>query len=120
MLLQKNLGYESYDDLQKKREADLLKSKGFDPEEISPVVEELVNKRLAEDPRLQELEEFKQKKVEEWGKKELAEITTLTGGKVTKLEQLPENVIALWKQKGSLKAAYLEIEGEKADKGNAV
>ena len=43
----------------------------------------------------------------------MAEITTLTGGEITKLSQLPKEVIDLWKKKGSLKSAYMELEGEK-------
>lgn len=108
----KSLGYESYAQMQKSREEDILKDKGLDPEEVSPVVEQLVAKRLAEDPRLQELEGYRQQKVNEWAKKELAELNELTNGKVTKLEDVPKNVLELWKTKGSLKAAYLELEGE--------
>jgi hypothetical protein len=109
----KSLGYESYAQMQKSREEDILKDKGLDPEEVSPVVEQLVAKRLAEDPRMQELEGYRQQKVNEWAKKELAELNELTNGKVTKLEDVPKNVLELWKTKGSLKAAYLELEGEK-------
>lgn len=108
----KSLGYESYADMQKKRETEMLKEKGLDPEEVSPVVEEIVNKRLAEDPRLKELETIRQKQVAEWAKQELAELSELTGGKVSKLEDVPKDVIELWKTKGSLKAAYLELQGE--------
>lgn len=108
----KSLGYESYEKMQKSREEDLLREKGLDPEDVSPVVEQLVNKRLAEDPRLQELEGYRQQKVNEWAKKELTELSELTNGKVTKLEDVPKNVLELWKTKGSLKAAYLELEGE--------
>ena len=60
-----------------------------------------------------ELAELRRKQVEEFGKKELAEITKLTDGKITSLAQLPKEVIDLWKTKGSLKSAYLELEGER-------
>ena len=108
----KSLGYESYADMQQKREAEMLKEKGFDPEDVSPVVEQLVQKRLAEDPRLQELDAYRQEKMNAWAKKELAELGELTDGKISKLEDVPKNVIELWKTKGSLKAAYLELCGE--------
>lgn len=108
----RSLGYENYADMQKKRETELLKEKGLDPEEVSPVVEEIVNKRLAEDPRLKELETIRQRQVAEWAKKELTELKELTGGRVSKLEDVPKDVIELWKTKGSLKAAYLELQGE--------
>lgn len=108
----KELGYESYDDLVKSREKSLLEQKGLDPDEVAPVVEEIVQKRLAEDPRLKELEELKEKKAMEWAKHELAELKTLTNGRISKLEDVPKDVVELWKQKGSLKAAYLELKGE--------
>lgn len=109
----KSLGYESYEDMMKKREAKTIEDKGFDPEEISPLVEELVQNRLNNDPRMKELEKLRAQQVEEFGKKELAEITKLTDGEITSLEQLPSEVLELWKKKGSLKSAYIELEGEK-------
>lgn len=108
----KSLGYNSFDELQKAREKRLYDEKGLDHEEISPLVDELVEQKLNSDPRMKELEQFRAKQVEEFGKKELAEITKLTDGEITKLEQIPSEVIDLWKKKGSLKAAYLELKGE--------
>lgn len=108
----KSLGFNSYVELQKSRERKVYEDKGLDPDEISPIVEELVKKRLDDDPRMKELAQFKAKQVEEFGKQELAEITKLTGGEVTSFEQIPQDVMNLWKTKGSLKAAYLELKGE--------
>lgn len=108
----KSLGFNSYEELQKSRERKVYEDKGLDPDEISPIVEELVKKRLDDDPRMKELAQFKAKQVEEFGKKELAEITKLTAGEVTSFEQIPQDVMDLWKKKGSLKAAYLELKGE--------
>lgn len=109
----KSLGYESFADMQAKRQAQMLEEKGLNPEDVSPVVEQLVQERLANDPRMQELEGYRQERVNEWAKKELAELSELTGGKVTKLSDVPKDVIELWKTKGSLKAAYIELNGEK-------
>lgn len=109
----KSLGYASYDDMVKKREEQVMKDKGLNPEDVAPVVEELVKQRINADPRMKELETLRAQKVADFAKKELAEITKLTDGKITTLEQLPKNVLELWKQKGSLKSAYLELEGEK-------
>ena len=109
----KSLGYDSYDALQKANEKKMLEDKGLDPEQVSPVIDELLKKRLDEDPRMKELAELRQKQIVEFGKKELAEITTLTNGEITSLAQLPKEVVDLWKKKGSLKSAYLELEGEK-------
>lgn len=109
----KELGYESYAAMQKAREKDMLEEKGLDPDEVAPVVDKLVEKRLQEDPRFKELDKFREQQMQEWAKSEVAELSQLTGGRITKLEQVPKNVIELWKQKGSLKAAYLELEGER-------
>lgn len=109
----KSLGYESYEALQKSRETKILEDKGLDPDAVSPAIEEIIKKRLDEDPRMVELAEYRKKQVEEFGKKELAEITKLTDGEITSLAQLPKEVIDLWKKKGSLKSAFMELEGEK-------
>lgn len=109
----KTFGYESYDAMVKARERKTYEEKGLDPDEVSPVVDELVKQRLNDDPRMQELEEFRKQQILEFGKKELAEITRLTGGQVTKFDQLPKSVIDLWQKEGSLKSAYLKIEGER-------
>lgn len=108
----KSLGYTSYNDMIKDREAKLLTEKGLDPETVAPIVDELVKKRLNEDPRMKELDDLRAKQIKEFGQRELVEITKLTDGEITKLEQLPKEVVELWKQKGSLKAAYLELKGE--------
>ena len=109
----KTLGYNSYDELIKSQEENVLKDKGLDPDEVSPIIDELVKKRIDADPRMHELEELRKQQIEEFGRKELGEITKLTNGEITSLTQLPKEVISRWKEKGSLKAAYLELEGEK-------
>lgn len=109
----KQLGYTSYSEMLKSRENKMLEDKGLDPEEVSPIVNELVEKRLKEDPRMKELESYRQKQIEEFGKKELAEITKLTNGEITSLSQLDKNTIEQWTKTGSLKQAFLTVEGEK-------
>lgn len=108
----KSLGYDSYANMQKRREEDMLKDRGLDPDDVSPVIEELVKKRLAEDPRLREIESYRDERVNMWAQKELAELNELTGGRITTLSDVPADVIELWKTKGSLKAAYIELQGE--------
>lgn len=108
----KTLGYESYSAMMKAQEDKVLQDKGFDPEEVKPIVDELVEKRIKSDPRFKQLDELKAKQVEEYGKRELAEITKLTGGEITSLEQMPKDVIELWKTTGSLKTAYIQLHGE--------
>ena len=102
-----------YEELIKSRERKVIEDKGLDPDDVAPIVEQLVKERIDKDPRMQELEELRQMRVQEFGKKELAEVTKLSGGEITSLNQLSPEVISAWKQKGSLKAAYLEVEGEK-------
>lgn len=109
----KSMGFDSYEAMVKQQESKILEDKGLDPASVTPIVEELVKKRLDSDPRLKELEELRKKQLAEFGKKELDEITKLTNGEITKISQLPSNVLELWKKKGSLKSAYLELEGEK-------
>lgn len=111
-IIARELGYANYADMQAKREANMLREKGLDPEEVSPIVEEIVQKRLAEDPRMQELDGYKQERMNAWAKKEVAELKELTGGKITTLADVPKDVLELWKTKGSLKAAYMELHGE--------
>ena len=107
----KSLGYDSYDAMQKAREKRYMTDKGLDVDEVSPVIDEIVKQRLENDPRMKELETLRNREVIEFGKKELAEITKLTGGEITALSQLPKEVIESWKQKGSLVKAYMEHEG---------
>ena len=107
----KSLGYESYDDMQKKRERDLLDSKGLDVDDVSPVIDEIVKQRLDNDPRMARLAELEAKQVKEFGKQELSELTKLTGGKITSLSQLSREVMESWAKKGSLVKAYMEVEG---------
>lgn len=107
----KSFGYDSYDAMTKAHERQAYEQKGLDPDEVSPIVEELVKQRLESDPRMQELLNFRKQQIAEFGKKELAELTELTGGKITKFEQLPKNVLELWQKEGSLTDAYLKLEG---------
>lgn len=109
----KSLGFNSYDELQKSRETKVLEDKGLDPEQASEVIDELVKKRFENDPRMKELDELRKQRVKEFGERELAEISKLTNGEITKFNQLSKEVIDLWTKKGSLKAAYMELEGEK-------
>lgn len=108
----KRLGYDNYESFAKAFETNLLKEKGLDETEVGPIIETIVNKRLEDDPRLKEFEAYKRERVNEWAKKELAELKELSGGKITKLEDVPKDVIELWKKKGSLKGAFLELQGE--------
>lgn len=110
--LAKELGYSSYDDMSKKREQKVLEDKGYDAEQLQPIIDELVKQRIDNDPRMKELEKYREQEIKEFGKRELAEITKLTNGQITTFEQLPKDVLDLWQKKGSLKSAFLELKGE--------
>lgn len=106
------LGYESFEALQKSRENKLLEDKGLDPEQVNPIVDELVKQRLDNDPRMRELENLKQQQVRAFAEKELKDISTLTDEQYTSLDQLPKDVIEDWKTSGSLKSSYIKLHGE--------
>jgi len=108
-----SMGYASYAEMLKKQEAKVIEDKGLNPDDVSPVIDSLLEKRLANDPRMSELTEFRKHKVEEFAKKELEEISKLTDGQVTTMEQIPKEVLELWKTTGSLKKAYIQLEGER-------
>lgn len=108
----KQFGFESFAEMQKSKETKAIEEKGLNPEDVSPLVEKLVSDRIESDPRMKELESYRKQQIKEFAKKELAEISELTNGKVTNLDQLSKEVKDLWAKKGSLKAAYLELEGE--------
>jgi hypothetical protein len=108
----KDFGYESYDSMVKEREKKLLEDKGLTPEEVSPIVEELVSKRLNDDPRMQELNELRRQRTEEFAKEELAKLNKLTDGAITSMNQIPKDVIDEWTKTGSLTGAYMKLHGE--------
>ena len=107
----KDLGFDSYDAMVKNREKKALEDKGLDPDVVSPVIEDLVKQRIDNDPRMKELQTLRDRQLVEFGKKELKELTELTGGKITSLAQLSPEVKEAWAKKGSLTAAYMELEG---------
>lgn len=107
----KSLGFESYDAMIKSRENKILEDKGLDPEQVAPVVEELVQKRLNEDPRMRELEELRKQQIAEFAKKEMAKITELTDGEITEMSQLSPETIEVWRKTGNLQQAFMQVEG---------
>lgn len=108
----KELGYDSYDAMQKRKESKMLEESGLDPEEVSPVVDKIIEERLKNDPRMKELDSYRQKQMQEFAKQELEQIKELTGGAVTTMEQIPSDVLEHWKTSGSLKKSYITLHGE--------
>lgn len=107
-----SMGYTSYDDMIKSQEKKTLSDKGYDADELEPIVSDLVEKRLKNDPRMQKLAQYEQRELQEYGKKELSELSKLTNGEISKIEQVPKDVVELWKKTGSLKSAYMQLHGE--------
>lgn len=110
--ISKSLGYESYDAMMKSREEKMLKDNGLNPEDVMPAVEKLVQERLNNDPRMKELEKYREREVQEFAKRELEELSRLTDGEITSMDKVPADVIARWRETGSLKKAYIELHGE--------
>lgn len=108
----KEFGFDSYASMTKERERKLLEEKGLTPDEVAPVVEEIVKKRLNDDPRMQELAAMRKKQTEEFAKQELAKLSKLTDGAITDLNQVPKDVIDEWTKTGSLTKAYMTLHGE--------
>lgn len=108
----KELGYESYAELQKANEKKLLKDAGYDDEDINNVVNQLLEKRLASDPRLKKLEEYEEREKSNFVISQLKEINSLAGSNYTSIDQLPKDTLKLWEKTGNLKQAYLATEGE--------
>lgn len=108
----KQLGFESYAEMMKDKERKQIEEKGFDPDQISSLVDDLYKQRRDADPVMQELEGYRKQQVKAFAEKELAEISKLTNGEITNLNQLPKEVIDLWTKNGSLKSAFLQVKGE--------
>ena len=108
----KSLGYNSYEDMENSKQKKMLEQEGLDPEQVQPIVDKLVQERLANDPRMKELEGYRQRQVEEFAKRELAQLSELTGVKYNSLDDLPKDVIEDWRKTGSLKKSYISLHGE--------
>lgn len=108
----KEAGYENYEALQKAKEKQILKDAGLNDEDIEPVVQKLLNKRLAEDPRMKKLEEFEAREKANFVKEQLKEINKFAGTGYKDVSELPQEVISMWEKTGNLKQAYLAIQGE--------
>lgn len=106
------MGFESYDAMIKSRERQALEDQGLDPDQVAPVVDKLVEARLKSDPVMQELNELRARKLQEYADQQVKELSELTQGKITTLSQVPKNVLELWKTTGSLTDAYMQLYGK--------
>lgn len=112
----KELGFNSYTEMManksKQQETEIIKEAGLDEEAVAKTVEQLVNKRLAEDPRMKKLEEFETQQRADFVSKQLKEINELTGNTFTEIGQLPPDTLKMWELTGDLKKSYLATQGE--------
>lgn len=108
----KELGYKDYADFQKAQEKQTLKDAGLDDEELEPIIQKLVDKRFAEDPRMKRLEELEERDKANFVKDQLKEINKFAGTTYKDVSELPEEVLSMWGKTGNLKQAYLAIQGE--------
>ncbi len=111
--LAKRLGKESYDELLKETESKAWEAKGLDPEAAKEVFEKMYEERIQADPRFKELDEYRALKAKEWGEAQMAELSKLTGGKITKLEQLDAATLERGQKEGSFVSAYMALHGAK-------
>jgi len=107
----KELGYETYADMKKAEEANLIKKQGYNPEDLEKVIEPLVKKRLADDPRLKEFETFKQRERDEYIQSQITAINEATGQQL-KITDLPQATLDLWAKGVDLEQAYYATEGK--------
>lgn len=106
----KELGFENYAAIQKAIEEDLIKKHGYNPEDIDKVLEPLLQKRLADDPRLQKLEALEARERESYIAVQLKEINTVTGQNITQAD-LSQETLDLWAKGVDLSKAYYAVQG---------
>lgn len=109
----KSLGYESYADMLKAEEKRAMTKAGLDSDELLSLVDSLVEKRMANDPRMKRLAEIEADDKAKFVDKELSAINAISDIKYKSVDELPESVRKLWEVTGNLKQAYLAAEGEK-------
>lgn len=109
----KELGYENYAALQKAKEEKLIKEAGYDSEDIKKLLNDLVEERYKNDPRLKRLEEYEERDKKAFVTNQLKAINTLAGTNYTDISELPKETLEIWEKTGDLKKAYLATEGEK-------
>lgn len=108
----KELGYDNYEAMKKANEKQVLRDAGLDDAEIEPIVQKLVEKRFAEDPRMKRLEEYEQRDKANFVNEQLKEVNKLTGLNYKDVSELPQEVLTMWEKTGNLKQAYLATQGE--------
>ena len=115
----KNFGFESYDAMQKAKDKKLITEAGYDPEDLEKIIEPLLEKRLANDPRMQKLQLIEKQEQTASINSQLSEIEKLTGLKVKETD-LSQETLDLMKKGVPLAQAYIATNSLKilgANKG---
>lgn len=107
----KDLGFESYAAMEKSKQDEIIKKQGYNPEDLEKVIEPLVQKRLADDPRLKELETFKAHERDQYVQSQLKAINEATGQTLT-VKDLPKETLDLWAKGVDLEQAYYATQGK--------
>lgn len=107
----KELGYENYAAMKKANEAALIKKQGYNPDDLEKVIEPLLQKRLADDPRLKEFEALKKREQDLYIQSQLTAINEATGQQL-KITDLSKETVALWQKGIDLEKAYWATEGK--------
>lgn len=108
----KDLGFDSYEAMQKAKDEKQIVEAGYDPAELEKLIEPMLEKRLASDPRMQKLAQLEEKEKASYITSELAKITELTGLKVTQAD-LSQATIDLWGKGIDLSQAYIAANSNK-------
>ena len=107
----KEFGYDTYDAMKKAQADKIATDHGFNPEDIEQVIEPMIQKRLADDPRFKELETFKERERNAYIKSQLAAINTTTGQQL-KMTDLSKETLDLWAKGVELEQAYYATHGK--------
>ena len=102
----KDLGFENFEAMQKAKDKKFITEAGYNPEDLENIIEPLIEKRLASDPRMQKLQKFEEQEQQAYMNAQLAEIEKLTGLKVSAAD-LPPATLELWKKGVDLSNAFI-------------
>ncbi len=108
----KDLGYDSYEAMQNDKDKRKIIEAGYNPEDIEQIINPLVEKRIASDPRIAKLQEYEQRDKQHYINNQLKEIEKLTGLKVSE-KDLPKETLDLWNKGVDLSKAYLATNPDK-------
>lgn len=108
----KELGFETYDAMQKAKHKKEIADAGYDPDDLEKVIEPLLEKRLASDPRMLKLQQIEEQEKKTYISNQLAEIEKVTGLKLTEADLSPETV-ELWQKGVELSKAYIATNSAK-------